>query len=85
MFVILSGGSNLIVLSPPGTVIIRAGRYLRSGTFGTTGDAPLFNEEAMVIRNKQQIKMTCCIELDRGLKDFDPLKFNKAMENNQGY
>jgi hypothetical protein len=35
------------------------------------------------IRNKQQIKMTCCIELDRGLKDFDPLKFNKAMENNQ--
>ena len=27
--------------------------------------------------------MTCCIELDRGLKDFDHLKFNKAMENNQ--
>ena len=35
------------------------------------------------IRNKQQIKMTCCIELDHGLKDFDPLKFNKTMENNQ--
>ena len=25
----------------------RAGRYLRSGTFGTTGDAPLFNEETI--------------------------------------
>jgi len=25
----------------------RAGRYLRSGSFGTTGDAPLFNEETI--------------------------------------
>ncbi len=25
----------------------RAGRYLRSGTFGTTGEAPLFNEETI--------------------------------------
>ena len=42
-----------------------------------------FQNVGKKIRNKQQIKMSCLVEFDHGLEDFDFSKFNKSMGNYQ--
>ena len=42
-----------------------------------------FQNVGTKVRNKQQIKMSCLIQSDNDLSQFDVLNFNKSIENNK--